>query len=149
MLDAHHAEIIDNLKNNYYDLVIFIQAHQISNHNLLRLKKTQDRAKFVLYNWDSIKTHDYTDKIWAFDKAFTFDPDDAARLGIGYLPLFCLSDFYQLDRTAKKINDIYFVGNIGTMRRFLALERFSAYCKDNDIFFKSYQDASPYIYFKV
>lgn len=149
MLNAHHARIINKLKNNYYDLVIFIQSHQISDPNLRKLKLTQNKAKFVLYNWDSIKTHDYTDKIWAFDQIFTFDPDDARRLDIGYLPLFCLPDYYKLNRTSVKNNDIYFVGNIGTMRRFIALERFSAYCKDNNITFKSYQVASPYMYLKV
>lgn len=149
MLDAHHAEIINNLKTDHYDLVVFIQAHQISDNNLRKLKSSQNKAKFILYNWDSVKTHDYTDKMWAFDRVFTFDPDDAKRLGVGYLPLFCLPDFYQVETTSKKKNDIYFVGNIGTMRRFLALERFSAYCKDNNISFKSYQVASPYIYLKV
>lgn len=149
MLDEHHSAIIDNLRNSYYDLVIFIQAHQISEKNLLKLRHSQDNARFVLYNWDSIKTHDYTDKMWAFDQIFTFDPDDATRFGLEYLPLFCLPDFYQLNRAPEKCGDIYFVGNIGTMRRFLALQHFSAYCKDNNISFKSYQVASPYIYAKV
>lgn len=149
MLDSHHAKIINSLNNKRYDLVIFIQAHQISNDNLRKLKQSQSTAKFVLYNWDSIKTHDYTDKTWAFDRILTFDPDDAENLGVQYLPLFCLPEFYQLDRASVKKSDIYFVGNIGSMRRFCALEHFASYCMNSGISFRSYQVASPYIYLKV
>ena len=35
------------------------------------------KIKFILYNWDSVTTHDYTNHIKYFDSCFTLDSDDS------------------------------------------------------------------------
>jgi len=126
----YHAGVIDRAAAIDYDFVLFIQVHHLSHENMLRLRSTQKKARFVLYNWDSLSTHDYRPWLSYFDKVATFDPADSAAIGVDYFPLFALDDYFSaVDRREKDV-DIYFVGAIGTFQRFDALKRLKAYCAE-------------------
>lgn len=92
-LDNFHSRIIEKEQHCQYDYIIFLQVHTFSMSNFMRLKKTQHAAKFILYSWDALSQKiDYTPYLQYFDKAYTFDPDDAQRCRIEYLPLFCIRE---------------------------------------------------------
>jgi hypothetical protein len=130
---AYHERLIEQSRGQTYDVVLFIQAHQFARPALERLRAAQPDARFVLYNWDSLTTHDYRDRLDLFDHAATFDPDDAAALGIAYLPLFAIPRFFEVDHARQAAHDLYFVGAIGTMHRFDALARLHAFCAGNGL----------------
>ncbi|WP_343517860.1 hypothetical protein [Sphingomonas sp.] len=143
-LDAHHAEIFEAIRGEEYDQVVFLQVHQYALANLERLRAALPDARFTLYNWDSLKTHDYRPHLRFFDKAATFDPADAEALGIDYLPLFALPEYYAVaaSRGAPEY-DLYFVGSVHSLARFDAVKRLHAHCKAEGLRLKLYLHCSP------
>ncbi|WP_423607203.1 hypothetical protein [Sphingomonas sp. MS122] len=143
-LDAHHARIFEAIRGQTFDRVVFLQAHQYSHDNLRALREAQPDAVFTLYNWDSLKTHDYRPQLPFFDRAATFDPVDAAALGIAYLPLFALPEFYEVAANrAAPAHDIYFVGSMHSLARFEAVKRLHDHCKAAGLRLKLYLHCSP------
>ena len=144
-LDAHHLRILQAERSKRYDLVLFIQVHQMAPATLAALKREQADAEFVLYNWDSISNHDYRPYLPAFDRVYTFDPADAKAQGIGYLPLFCIRAFQQLRKREQERQAIYFVGNIVSVQRYRAIQAFKRFCREEGITFNSYLACTPYV----
>ncbi|WP_370182614.1 hypothetical protein [Alteriqipengyuania sp.] len=142
-LDAYHARIIEESAATQYDIVLFIQVHHVSHANMQRLRELQPQARFVLYNWDSLTTHDYRPYKPFFDHILTFDPDDAQAAGVTYLPLFAIPAFYAVDRSRPKDIDLYFVGAIGSLARFEALEKLHAFCEVHGLVTHFHLKCSP------
>jgi hypothetical protein len=128
-LRAYHRALIEESRAQRYDIVLFIQVHQFAHDELEALRAAQPQARFVLYNWDSLTTHDYRPYLRHFDHVATFDPEDArAVAGVAYLPLFAIPRFFEIDRAREPETDLYFIGAIGSMHRFDALARLHAFC---------------------
>jgi len=142
-LDGYHRRLIEESAGTAYDRVLFIQCHHVSLENMARLRELHPHARFVLYNWDSLTTHDYRPWLSFFDAAWTFDPADAKMLGIGYLPLFAIPRYFAARQTDAPEIDIYFVGAIGTLQRFEALERLKSYCDAQGIKSRFHLKCSP------
>lgn len=143
-LDAHHARILDAVRGQTFDQVVFLQAHQYSLDSLQALRAAQPGARFTLYNWDSIKTHDYRPQLPFFDKAATFDPANAEELGIDYLPLFALPEYYAIAANrAAPAYDIYFVGSLHSLARVEAVKRLREHCAAEGLRLKLYLHCSP------
>jgi hypothetical protein len=141
-LDRHHGAIIAQEAGRRYDVVLFIQAHQFSLANMAALKAQHAQSKFILYNWDAVTTHDYRPYLGFFDKVFTFDPEDARRYGVHYLPLFCIAPFQNLQKRGQDQRAIYFVGNIVSVQRYLALQQFKKYCQSVGVTFHCFMACS-------
>lgn len=148
-IDAHHRDILERERGNHYDCVLFIQAHQFSATNLRALREQQRQARFVLYNWDAVTTHDYRLHLASFDRVYTFDPDDARELGASYLPLFCVRAFQDLRRLDEHERGVYFVGNIVSVQRYEALVAFKRYCAAQGIPLRSYMACTPRVYTRL
>ena len=144
-LSAYHDRIIEGSAGKGYTTILFIQCHHMQHSALERLRELHPDARFVLYNWDSLTTHDYHPWLKHFDHAATFDPVDAEALGITYLPLFAIPRFFEIDHDRPKAQDLYFVGAIGTMHRFEALERLHAFCEANGLTTRFHLKCSPVI----
>ena len=144
-IDDHHRRILAAERGKRYDMVLFIQVHQMALPILETLKRDQSGAEFVLYNWDSISNHDYRAYLPLFDRVYTFDPQDAQAQGIGYLPLFCIRSFLGLARREQRHKAIYFVGNIVSIQRYRAVQAFKTYCQQQGIVFHSFLACTPYV----
>lgn len=147
-VDVRHAALVEATAGAAYDRVVFLQVHQFAEANLARLKVLQPDATFVLYNWDALTTHDYLPKVAFFDHVFTFDQRDATAHGFGYLPLFCVREMQDLDRTGAPARSVYTVGNIVNPRRYDAIKAFEAYCAENAIRFEAFMKMSPVVYLR-
>ena len=148
-LKAHHHRAIKAAVGTRYDLVVFLQAHQISQDNLLYLKMTQPEARFVLYNWDSLSNHDYRPQAPHFDRVITFDRTDSKQYGFDYLPLFCVRSMQGLSKSETRSRTVYMVGNIVNVKRYEAVVKFMHYCKAHEIQFQTYLVISPVVYFRM
>lgn len=144
-LDAYHRRIVTASKATHYDVVFFLQVHHVAHDVLETLRADHPQARFVLYNWDSLTTHDFRPWLHHFDAAATFDVDDARALGISYLPLFAVPAFFAIDRAVPKDFDLYFVGAIVTLARFDAIARLQAFCRDHGVRLKTHLRCSPAI----
>lgn len=151
VLHKYHISIIESNKNKEYDYVFFIQVHWISFELMEMYKACFNTAIFVLYNWDSIKTHDYLPYIKYFDYVYSFDHGDCIKYnGIRYLPLF-YSKKWELIRGSKcenKKGKIVFVGTYNNYSRYEIIKRFDAILHDADIDFEYYLVLSVYRYLK-
>lgn len=143
MLDRYHQKLLAQLQGQIFDVVLFVQVHQFSNTNLAALRASQPCARFILYNWDSLTTHDYTAQLQYFDRAFTFDEADATRLGINFQPLFALPEYFVPAPTIKPEFDVYFVGALGTVARVEAIRKFDAFCVAHGLRFVKHAQCSP------
>lgn len=148
-LERAHLAILDSEAGKQYELVLFIQAHQMDTSTLQRLKTSLPQAEFVLYNWDSLSNHDYRPQLPFFDRAYTFDSFDAKQLGIKYLPLFCIKAFQNLNKRNQETQKIYFVGNIVSVQRYEAIQAFKHYCKKEQIDFNCYLACTPFVLWRL
>ena len=144
-IDAHHAAILSAERGEDYDVVLFVQVHQMAQDMLLRFRRAFPVAKFILYNWDSIVQHDYRLHLDAFDIVATFDPEDARRYDLLHLPLFCVRDFQRLERREQERRGVYFVGNIVNLARYEAIRNFRAYCSSEGIRLQAWLACSPVV----
>lgn len=140
--DQEQRDIIERESQTKYDIVLFIQCHQFSLETLDLLRQSQKQARFILYNWDSLTTFDYSAHIGRFDKVSTFDSADAARLGVDYLPLFCIREMQPRGAPASDKRRVYFVGKVEGMRRYGPVRRFREYCQSHDITFDCHMVAA-------
>lgn len=136
LLDRYHRSIILSYPEDAFDQIVFLQVHQFSHENMALLKARNPRARYTLYNWDAITTHDYRPYIQYFDRVLTFDPSDASALGIHYLPLFCVRDFQNLKSPPQAEASVYFVGNIVNPQRYKVVKAFQAFCATEGIRFE-------------
>jgi len=146
MLWKYHARIVTKARNSRYDYVFFLQIHTLAKEHVERLRSSQPTAKFILYNWDSLSTHDYRPYRCYLDSIFTFDRDDAATLSGCYLPLFALPGYFEASHSDTPSNDIYFVASIGTLERFAAVRKFADYCRGENIRFAKHMHCSPAVF---
>lgn len=142
----YHNEIVAEAKKQRFDQVIFIQAHRLSHEHMAELRKDHVGARFALYNWDSLSTHDYSGHLKYFDTAMTFDRKDAEKLGIGYLPLFAIPEYFGAQQDKTKKYDLYFVATIGHPSRINAVAALHKYCQANGIRLKLFLKCSPRVY---
>lgn len=148
-LDRHHRAILEAEGGRDYDLVLFIQVHQMRREMLEAFREEFSAARFHLYNWDSIDNHDYRPYIELFDSVLTFDPDDAAQERIEYLPLFCLREFQNLRKGDESLDSIYFVGNLVKISRYTAFRTFMEYCEAQGIRLRSHLASTPPVMLKL
>ena len=146
--DRYHLGLFEKERHNHYDIILFIQVHDMSVANLVRLKEMHPESRFILYNWDSIATHDYRPYIPYFDKVMTFDYQDAADYKLGYLPLFGI-DKYIRSHCEDNNRIVYFVGNVCHSNRFKTLMAFIKYCKKNNVEFRHHIRCSPIVICKL
>lgn len=141
-LKKWHRKIYKETFARDYDKVLFLQVHLMELRTLELFKRNHHNSEFILYNWDSIKTHDYSSYVHLFDRVLTFDREDADFLGFRYLPLFATRE-YQAKEGVDFKYDIYFIGNVVSERRLRAILEFRAWCKENRIVYKFHLKCSP------
>lgn len=144
-LDAHHTDIFISERGRSYDIVLFIQVHQMSTGNLALFRREFPGAKFILYNWDSIANHNFLTHLDVFDSVATFDPADARKYGLVHLPLFCVREFQGLARREQERRGVYFVGNIVSAARYAAIAAFRDHCSRADIRLQTHLACTPVV----
>jgi hypothetical protein len=147
--EAYHDRIVRETESQAYDYVFFLQSHRFSHQNMARMRANHPEARFVLYNWDSLRTHDYSSHLQYFDWAKTFDRADAKKLGIGYLPLFALPEYFAVDPDAPKSFDLYFVATIGQVGRLVLVKALRDHCRANAIRLSFNLFCSPRVYWQA
>lgn len=96
---------IRKLKGKYYYLIV-IKGLFFSQKNFELIKNLNPGIKTIMYQWDSVKNHNYLDFTKTFDKVFTFDPIDAKTYGLEYLPLFYTNDIIESHNSYNGPEDI-------------------------------------------
>lgn len=91
--------------------VLVIKGEALSPAGIERLRAVLPDARFTLYYWDSYLNMPVNspEKVSLFDRAFTFDPIDAANdARLRYRPLFFLERYARLPRLEQDIDVLFF-----------------------------------------
>ncbi len=108
--------MMEVVKQKKYDVVFLIsgQSLSFSKEMIAELKASQSKAKFVLYQWDSMKNFPYIGEMHKyFDTIFSFDRNDCSNNSdLKFLPLFYSNNYEQIGKRKRNEYqyDFSFVG---------------------------------------
>jgi hypothetical protein len=120
----YFENVIEQARQHPIRDVLVIKGEALSSEMIQRLREALPHARFTLYFWDSYLNMpgDSSEKVPLFDKAFSFDPVDAANdLRLQYRPLFYLNEYADLPSTRQDL-DVLFIGTAHT-DRYAVLDR--------------------------
>lgn len=145
--ERYYRDIIAQLRDEDIDEVLVIKAESLTATTIGWMREAFPRARFTLYFWDSYRNNarDSASKVPFFDRAFTFDPEDAAsdpRLTLQ--PLFYLDRFARLPEVEMDI-DLLFVGTAHS-DRYAVVKRIEAALPPGVRFTRVLYVAAPWIY---
>lgn len=141
--------ILKACQKNQYDYVFVILGQSFDSNMFFKIRKTQERSKFILYLWDSIKNFPQCLELSkAFDKTITFDKNDAEKYDFIFLPLFF--DIKTDNSSLVKDIDVSCVCTVkkGKYKELMQLKK----CFENEFncFFYFYlQSKLVYLYYKI
>jgi hypothetical protein len=131
-----------------FDRVVVIRGEILEEWFIDALRSAQPKARFTLYEWDSLRVVNYRKLLPKFDAAATFDSVDAQTLGLPYLPLFYVPA-YRLGHTgAVPQNDLVFVGSYHEAR-YKTLNDIRCHCERQGIRLATYLYISLVDYLKL
>ena len=109
----YYKKAIDKFRDSF-DYIIVIRGEYTPVKAIKYLREKNQKAKIILYMWDSIINNHGIEKKWPlFDKVFTFDRADYLnnKDRIGFIPLFYCEEYIKrINKNAPIIYDIAFIG---------------------------------------
>ena len=115
-INRYFEKVMKTVRAKKYDVVFLIsgQSLSFSEDMIQQIKDEQPQAKYVLYQWDSLKNFPYIEKIEPyFDKCYSFDKNDVAtHENLKFLPLFYTRRYENIGNSKKREfqYDFCFVG---------------------------------------
>lgn len=116
LISRYFDEIMQTVRTKKYDKILVIsgQSFSFTEEMLIKLKKAQPQAEFILYQWDAVVNFKYIESLQKyFDRCYSFDRNDVqhnARLR--FLPLFYSREYEEIGRetVTEYKYDVMFVG---------------------------------------
>ena len=117
VIKRYYKRIIRKLQNKKYDYVFVVKGEAISEEIFSMLKAAYPQAKFVLYLWDSVANIPECEKrMKLYDRVLTFDPVDAKKYSIQYLPLPYDEKSFSYGICREYKYDVAFIGTAHSVR---------------------------------
>lgn len=86
---------IHSLKEYQFDVFFCINGTSLHSCFFSFISTHYPCIKKSLYLWDTNEHYDFSRNVYFFDKVFTFDRNDAQRLGVNYLPFYFFNSLKQ------------------------------------------------------
>lgn len=114
-VNRHYRRCLKNPIFKDIDLLLVLRGEVIPTWFLEKLKRINPKLNCIYYGSDSFDNNPKAiSKLPYFDKKFTFDPEDAKRYNLQYLPLFFEDEYFSYNH--KKWSDRqYEVSVVGTV----------------------------------
>lgn len=113
----YYLSVIEENKDKDYDYIFVIKSEAINQKIFDKLKEAYPNAEFILYLWDSVKNvPDGEKKIKLYDRVLTFDPVDAEKYGIPFLPIPYGKEYTKYENNADYKYDVAFIGTAHSVR---------------------------------
>lgn len=115
MIARYFAKMMGEIAGKKYNVVLLVSGQSLSftEGMIERLKKSQEQAVFVLYQWDSMRNFPYIARIQKyFDRCYSFDKNDVKSYNLKFLPLFYTKRYENIGKK-KDVQykyDLMFVG---------------------------------------
>lgn len=150
--ERYYCEILNKIKNNSYDFVLFIDCEMPTEKVLDLFRKKFKTAKFCLHMWDSVENlKGVESKFKYFDHITTFDRSDAHKYKLKLRPLFFADEYKIKNKVEYYEYDLTFIGTIHSDRYRILKKMFEQAQNLNlRIFFYPYlQSRFIYYYYKL
>jgi hypothetical protein len=108
-IDLYWKSKQEEIKEIEYDFVFVIKGGELTLNFLDNVKRRNNKAKFILYLWDSITNNrNILNLLDFFDKVYSFDDQDCKKYNFLFRPTFYLEEERGNDLTT--VYDLLFVG---------------------------------------
>lgn len=117
--EQYYFNILDQIKNNKYDYILFVRCDMPTKKVLKRYKKIFKDSFFCLHLWDSVSNiPGVTKKFKFFDYISSFDRNDCnTYFKLHFRPLFYCDEFRKLPKKVEECKyDLCFIGTIHSDR---------------------------------
>lgn len=149
-INNYYNVILQKIKDKSYDYVFFVNIEAATSSIIKKIRESQPDAKFILYEWDSIKNNlNAINNIKMFDSVWTFDRKDSIEYGISFLPLFYLDKYSQLKKKDVYESKLLFVGTTHSDRYYFVKSIEKQVCKNGDKSFLWFYFPSKLLYYKM
>ena len=131
----YFESVMETVRSKKHDVVFLIsgQSRSFSEEMMLQIKKEQPQARYVLYQWDSLKNFPYIKRIEPlFDSCYSFDRKDVEEnQNLKFLPLFFTKQYEQIG-SQKKTDFKYDFCFVGTAhpKKYKFIQLMSSQLKD-------------------
>lgn len=105
----------NHILNQHWDILFCINGTIITPELIKGLKKNNPKIRTILYLWDHTKYYKFNKHFKYFDKVYSFDPENATKYQISYLPLFW-TPVQSHDKNKIKKYAISFIGKLHSDR---------------------------------
>lgn len=110
-------KVIDENRGKKYDYVFVVKSEATGKNEIEMLRKAYPEAEFILYFWDSVaNVPDGEKKIGLYDRVLTFDPVDAKKYNLPFLPIPYGKEHEQTEDVSEHIYDAAFIGTAHSVR---------------------------------
>lgn len=117
VVQKYIKKIINANKDKKYDYILVVKSEAFGEKELELLRNAYKNAEFVLYLWDSVvNIPDGEKKIGFYDKVLTFDPNDAEKYNIPFLPIPYGKEYAENKQIDDYKYDVAFIGTAHTVR---------------------------------
>ena len=111
------SRVMEENKGIQFDYIFVVKCEAMGKNEIDMLKSAYPNAKLVLYYWDSVKNiPDGEKKINYFDKVFTFDPNDAKKYNLPFLPVPYGEEYTNYEESGNYEYDVAFIGTAHSLR---------------------------------
>ena len=126
-IKRYFARMMKEMKGVTIDYILIIKGETMSSSLLEEMRREFPKAKIMLYLWDSVRNNpNIKALISLFDRALTFDPDDAREVKrLIHRPLFYLDEYAAAASRNDYQYDACFIGTLHS-DRFAVIKRVSA-----------------------
>ena len=110
-------KIINENADKQYDYVLVVKSEAAGEKELKLLREAYPNAQFILYLWDSVaNVPDGEKKLSLYDKVLTFDPADAKKYNIPFLPIPYGKEYSEAKQSDSYEYDVAFIGTAHSVR---------------------------------
>ncbi|MDM1373359.1 hypothetical protein [Myroides marinus] len=133
-INSYFRELIEQIKETRYDYFLLIKGEATPIFFIDFLRKNNPNIKLIYYTYDSFKNNSNGLKILdKFDYKYTFDSDDALKVGLEFRPLFFANDYAEVRKSSNNFQyDLSFIGTAHSDRYTISQYLYS-WCKKSDL----------------
>ncbi|HEV2990116.1 MAG TPA: hypothetical protein VG759_16860 [Candidatus Angelobacter sp.] len=144
--DRFYRRELERLGRSSYDLIFVVNGQTLSGKTLGLLRSSFQRAKFILYVWDSFDNRrSIVDNLRYFDDCYSFDRAGAENYGLKFRPLFFSPGFEQ--QAGEDYDyDLSFIGTAHT-DRYEIISRVAGLLKPHHRFYRYLYLQAPWVYY--
>lgn len=144
VIRKYYRGIIEKNKDRQYDYVLVVKGEAVTEDIIEMLRAGYPDAKFVLYLWDSVaNTPNCVKHMKLYDQVFTFDPEDAKKYQIEYLPIPYDENGFSYTECNEYKYDAAFIGTAHSVRPRVVKQIQKICCEQNRTMFVYFY--SPHI----